>query len=393
MDFHNTIDYGVCMGKIEYRHYQKGDEEQLADLFNRAFQMNGGGFVRTPKIWKWRYVQSPGFEPEQCQLAEDRDTGKIVGAIYVNLVERIPLGNQRVLVGDINDVSCHPDYTGQGIATELMKMAIKFMKNKGCDISMLTADYNGFPRKNTYLKYGYKDIDRQIVFINFPQPLNLIKNLIGFSILFPVLFILSFIPRLISRLRVKLNHSTKNLSYKIAHNQDHSEYREAVNRIMPLNYEGFPKYDNEKFKWARLKAPLKQHIPSYIFIKMGNKIIGGASLTHQNLYSFRFGVKMRIGILHELFLNQRFFPTKKDLYLGYVYLVDKVMKAATKRNIGGFFLMIDSQNLSLQKALRTMGFLKFKGGAVMVKSFNKKLDLTKIKKPIFVPTYVSTGIP
>ena len=70
------------MLRIKYRHYEKGDEAQLADLFNRAFQMNGGGFVRTPKTVHWRYVQSPNFEPEQAQIALDADKHKIVGAVY-----------------------------------------------------------------------------------------------------------------------------------------------------------------------------------------------------------------------------------------------------------------------------------------------------------------------
>ena len=67
------------MVNIIYRHYQKGDDEQLADLFNRAFQMNGFGFVRTPKNWKWRYFNSPGFEAEMIQIAEDIESNKIVG--------------------------------------------------------------------------------------------------------------------------------------------------------------------------------------------------------------------------------------------------------------------------------------------------------------------------
>jgi GNAT superfamily N-acetyltransferase len=90
--------------------------------------MNGGSFVRTPKIVHWRYPKSPNFEPEQVQIAEDPNEDKIVGAIYANLVERVPLNNKEYLVADINDVSCHPEYTGRGIAKNLMKMAFDYMK-------------------------------------------------------------------------------------------------------------------------------------------------------------------------------------------------------------------------------------------------------------------------
>ena len=76
------------MGNIIYRHYKSGDDQQLANLFNITFQQGGGGMVRTPKRWAWRYVQSPGFKPEMCQIAEDIDKNIIVGAVYANLIEK-----------------------------------------------------------------------------------------------------------------------------------------------------------------------------------------------------------------------------------------------------------------------------------------------------------------
>ncbi|MFX1267948.1 MAG: GNAT family N-acetyltransferase, partial [Promethearchaeota archaeon] len=93
------------MVNIIYRHYQKGDDEQLADLFNRAFQMNGFGFVRTPKNWKWRYFNSPGFEADMIQIAEDIENNKIVGMICVNPVEKVNLTGITYLTGNINDVA------------------------------------------------------------------------------------------------------------------------------------------------------------------------------------------------------------------------------------------------------------------------------------------------
>ena len=53
----------MIMRNIIYRAYKKGDEKQLADLFNKSFQMNGASFIRTSKSWNWRYLQSPSFEP------------------------------------------------------------------------------------------------------------------------------------------------------------------------------------------------------------------------------------------------------------------------------------------------------------------------------------------
>ena len=62
------------MVNIIYRHYKKGDDGQLADLFNRAFQMNGVGIVRTSEEWNWRYVKSPNFEQIIRDLLDQRFT-------------------------------------------------------------------------------------------------------------------------------------------------------------------------------------------------------------------------------------------------------------------------------------------------------------------------------
>ena len=141
------------MVNIIYRHYETGDEQGLADLFNISFQQNGAAFVRSTKNWIWRFVQSPGFEPEMCQVAVDTDNSLIIGAVYANPIENIPIGNKIYLVGDINDVSCHPNYTKRGIATKLMKMALDYMREKGCDFSFLSTGYEGFARKKLYKKY------------------------------------------------------------------------------------------------------------------------------------------------------------------------------------------------------------------------------------------------
>ncbi|GAJ17569.1 unnamed protein product, partial [marine sediment metagenome] len=110
------------------------------------------GIVRTSEEWSWRYAKSPYFEPEMIQIAEDVEKNKIVGAIHVNLVEDIIFNSKNYLIGDINDVSCHPDYIRNGIATNLMEMAMEYMKKRNCDLSILTADYKGFARSKIYLK-------------------------------------------------------------------------------------------------------------------------------------------------------------------------------------------------------------------------------------------------
>jgi len=381
------------MNDIVFRHYREGDENQLANLFNLAFQQNGSGFVRTPNNWNWRYVKSPGFEPEMCQIAEDIDKEKIVGAVIVNLIEMVPIGQNTYLMGDINDVSTLPDYTNRGIATKLMEMSIEYMKQKKCDFSILSAGYKGFARKKIYQKLGYFDVDLGIIFIQFPNIIQLIKNIYGFALFFPVLFAFSYIPRLLNRIKLKFYRIFKDFSYEINHNKKHLEYMNAINKINPKYYEGYPGYNKRKFSWARIKVPAAQQKPTYIIIRKNGKIIGGSVITQQNIYSFKFGIKIRIGLIHEIFLEKSMYDNSKNLIFGYVYLLDKIMKAATRRSLAVLMYLSPLKDKDLNRAFNLMNFLKIKANVTMIKELKSNLKFPQIKAPLFVPTYLTFGFP
>ena len=381
------------MGSIVFRHYQDGDDNQLADLYNRSFQTNGAGLVRTPKNWNWRYVQSPNFEPEMIQIAEDIEKNKIVGSVHVSLVERVIIDDQILLNGEINDVVCHPEYMRQGIAKRLLENAIKYMTKKKCDISMLTADYSGFPRKKLYLREGYKDYDREKMFIQFPNVLNLIHDFYGFAFLAPAFLIISYIPRLLYRLIIKSQPFFDDVSYEIVRNKRHFKYMNALNRIISPQYVGFHPYTRKKYMWARINVPSKRHEPTYIMMKKNNEIIGGAAFNTANIYGFNYGLKFKVGIIHEIFLDKKKFADERNLHYGYTYLLDKLLKGATRRFAGGIIVFASSLDKSLHRALKAVKFLGFKGASVMIKSLKKDLKIKTLTKPLYIPTHVSLSIP
>ncbi|MHA1915616.1 MAG: GNAT family N-acetyltransferase [Promethearchaeota archaeon] len=380
------------MENIIIRSYKKGDEKDLADLFNIAFQ-KGGGFIRTPKSWYWRFVQSPGFEPKMCQIAEDINKKKIVGAVYANLIEFTPLRGKKYLVGDINDVSCHPDYTRQGIATTLMKKSINYMVEKGCDFSLLSTDFKGFARNKIYIKLGYKDVDREDFLIQFPYPFQIIRDFYALGIFLPILLSISYIPRILNRIRIRRNRFFNDFSYEINFDKKHGEFMKAVNQITPKYYEGYPEYSFSKFSWARIKVPAKRQKPTYIIVKKGKKIIGGAVLTHQNIYMFKFGLKLRIGVIHDIFLDVAYFKNKRDLHLGYIYLIDKIIKAASKKFIGVLIYTSPQKAKRLIKGFQGMNFFKIQNDVVMVKELKPNIKFPQIDKPLYIPTYISLGVP
>ena len=167
----------------------------------------------------------------------------------------------------------------------------------------------------------------------------------------------------------------------------------SANRIMPKNYTGWPRYTRESFKWAHVDVPAERFKPTYIRLRKNNKVIGGALLTYANIYAFKYGIKIRIGVLHEIFLDKSEFDTKRNLHLGYIYLLDKVVKAADRRRIGGLFYQSPSGDDEMYKGFRGMNFFNFRGGVVMIKAMKKDVQIPKFKKPLFVPTYVNKGIP
>jgi GNAT superfamily N-acetyltransferase len=378
------------MENIIFRHYKEGDEKQLADLFNYAFKRSV--VIRTAINWRWRYVKSPEFEPEMCQIAEDVEKNKIVGAILVNLIEMRPLNQKSYLIGDINDVSTHPDYTNRGIATKLMKNAIEYMNRKGCDFSMLSTGLKGFARSKIYERFGYFDVEKHCYFIQIPSSLQILRNFFGFTFFYPVFFTISHLPRFLNRLRLKFKKFLKDFSYEINHNRKHFEYMNAINKINPKNYEGYPGYDHSKFHWARINVPSNNNKPSYIIIKKGSKIVGGGVITHQNIRALKYKLKLRLGIIHEIFLDKDVFNNSYNISLGYIYLIDKIVRAATHRYLG-VLLYTSSLNANhLNQAFKGMGFFKIQNDVVMIKELKENLKFPKLKKPLFIPSYLALGV-
>ncbi len=381
------------MENIVFRHYKEGDDKQLAELFNITFNQGGAGPVRTSKSWAWRYVESPGFEPEMCQIAEDVDKNKIVGAVYANLIEKINLGNKEYLIGDINDVSCHPDYSRRGIATKLMNMAIEYMKKRGCDFSILSAGFKGFPRKKIYKRLDYIDIERESSFIQIPNLYRFIKDLYGIVFLLPVFFTLSYLPRFIQKIKMKLNPFFKDFSFEINYNRKHFEYMKLINQILPKYYTGYRVYNKKKYIWERINVPAKKNRPTYILMKKHRKIIGGAAITHRYIHSFKFGIKIRIGTIHEIFLDKSEFKDKQELQLGYIYLIDKILKAATRRFLSVILYNSASKDYDLNQGFRAFRFLKVQDQILMMKVLNETLKIPQFKKAFFIHTNLSIGVP
>lgn len=383
----------IDLVRLVYRNYKAGDDEQLADLYNRAFQMAGFNFLRNGKNWNWRYFQSPNFEDRMIHLLEDVDNRKIVGAVCANPIELLSFGDKKYLVGDINDVICHPSYTKKGIAKNLMKKALDYLKEKGCDISMLAADEENFPREKIYSKFGFFDIEKAHIYLNFANIFMAVKNFPAFAYLLLVLFMNSYIPRFIYKLKIQFKPFLKDIAYEITYNEKHFEYRNAANKILKKNYIGFPDFDKRKIKWSRIKVPSKNFIPTYIIIRKNNQIIGCATLIHKDMYYLKFGIKIKIGFVNELLIDKSCFTNSLTLYYGYIFFLDKILKAANRRFVGVCVILANSKEKEFVKALKALRFLKFSNTSIMMKRIKNNLPDLNFNKTLYLPSYLMLGSP
>ena len=128
-------------------------------------------------------------------------------------------------------------------------------------------------------------------------------------------------------------------------------------------------------------------------MKKKNEIIGGAAFNTANIYGFNYGLKFKVGIIHEIFLDKKKFTDERNLHFGYTYLLDKLLMGAKRRFAGGIIVFASSLDTYLHKALKAVKFLGFKGASVMIKILKKDLKIKKLTKPLYIPTHVSLSIP
>ena len=128
-------------------------------------------------------------------------------------------------------------------------------------------------------------------------------------------------------------------------------------------------------------------------IKKDDVIIGRSVITHQNLYAFKYGIKIRVGLIHEVFIDEKIFKNKQDLHLGYIYLIDKIMRAATRRSVALLICFSSSRNYRLNNAFKRFNFLRLRDSVMMIKELREDIKVPRVKKPLFIPTSLSFGVP
>jgi predicted N-acetyltransferase YhbS len=115
-----------CVKEIEFRTLHEGEQESLLDLLEAAFDERKQ-FVR--------YLHADslvGASDSWIAL----DGARVVGSTQI-FDKSIRLNGEVVSIGGIGSVATHPEYERRGIATELLRHAIRDMKARGHALSLL----------------------------------------------------------------------------------------------------------------------------------------------------------------------------------------------------------------------------------------------------------------
>jgi GNAT superfamily N-acetyltransferase len=362
---------------IVYRTYQPGDDAQMADLFNAAFQMNGGGVVRTPKSWHWRYIEGPESFPEGIKLAECR--GRIVGSVIAG-VTRATFFGQEYKMGTINDVATDPKFVGRGIAKVLLRDALQCLEDQQVDYGTLDADPNGHPRSKLYIPSGFDDYQKTMTIIKVVKSRQLVRDNPLFLAAFPMTYSLAhfrqrFYPRF---------HSGR-FEIDVVHNKRYPAYRDAFNNALQQFYEGYRIFTPERWEWARENVPSPRYRPSFAVVKEGRKIVAGISLVKLNLYAFKYGFKVALGSIQDEFVDKSAALTPEELEEIHDLLLRATHKAAADRNCGLLIGNLSPADKLLAMACRRCGwFVITMGGVHMFKPMGVPDKIPPARKPLYI---------
>jgi GNAT superfamily N-acetyltransferase len=371
---------------LVYRHYQAGDEEGLAALFNVAFQSLGAGFLRTPRLYHWRYVQRPGYRPEDINLCEDPATGRIVGSV-MGTIEECGLGGEQHRVGAINDVATWPGYGGRGIARRLMEMAHQHFGDHRCRFAILTADPGGFPRAKIYCPMGYVDWQRLAFYVAFADLCRLARYQPLLGLAAPALA-LTRIPGVVRRSGWGTECRQARLRVTA---REAPGIREFVNRASIAWCDGLHPLPPGEWAWQNA-GPIPLVRPSWSTLLRGPTVVGAAWQTSQVFYLTKFGFRIRMGALRNPLLDPQEFHTSRSLDAAYGLLLNHALQATKRRGAAITLCTVGANNTPLRRALRRTGFVGGVGGTFMVKDLTGE-GLPDTTRSLIVPYSEAMGYP
>jgi len=133
---------------------------QICELFEICFGQGGIAPTRSKEEYVWRYFERPKNDDDAVFLV--LDDNKIISHVALTFSEMY-FGNEKLLIGSIDDVMTHPQYRRKGFAKKLMECAIEYSKSENTDGMILITSLNSIAYK-LYRKLEFQDVS---IFNNF----------------------------------------------------------------------------------------------------------------------------------------------------------------------------------------------------------------------------------
>lgn len=118
--------------KVEIRRAKKGDEKGIAEIFKEGLKRENFVYTGTnepfskERLAKWKKRLANKNPESYTFVAIDKEKNKLVGTTTFHF-RKTGRTRHRVDFGWV----VHPDYQKKGVATNLLKTALKFAKSKG----------------------------------------------------------------------------------------------------------------------------------------------------------------------------------------------------------------------------------------------------------------------
>jgi ribosomal protein S18 acetylase RimI-like enzyme len=128
---------------ITIRPYQEGDEKEIVELLELAF--DGWPNFELPctplEHWRWKYRDNP---QKKIIMSIAESDGRIVSCLHARLF-KIRVGKVTILGNQGSDLAVHPDFRGLRITRKLMEDSDEAFKKEGINFEIA---FTQRPRKN-----------------------------------------------------------------------------------------------------------------------------------------------------------------------------------------------------------------------------------------------------
>src|SRR3972149_11999110 len=138
------------------------DGEEMIDFLSRVY---GPNYFEARSVFHMIFTHEPSLRAENFITARS-SKGHLIGVVRI-VDRKIGIDGVALECGGISSVGVHAQWRGQGVCSALMRQAIKVMKERGKDISVLHGRraVDGF-----YGQFGYQGVGRYLdLEVNFPE--------------------------------------------------------------------------------------------------------------------------------------------------------------------------------------------------------------------------------